>query len=135
VLSWIAKRFDKAVDVIEKQHAIDDVLRELGEYLTDHNERIDRILLLILDKLPDNNMSARTRQETSELKRDTIKSRIRSLQVQLKKHQANLNWLEEQSAKYGPNVTLEITNGIIYEREKISELEQEIDYLKKEIDG
>ena len=133
VLAWVASRFDKAVDAIEKWQAVDDVLREMSSSLVDYFEQTDRLLLLILDKLPDDETSTRVKQETSELRRQTIKSRIHSLQVQLKKHQDNLNWLEEKAAEYGTSVTLEITNGITYEQEKIKEIEQEISYLKQQL--
>lgn len=131
VLSWIAKRFDKAVDVIEKQHAIDDVLREFGEYLADSIDRIDRIMLLILERLPADNISPRAKQETSELLQETIESRKRSLKRQLLDHQGSLNALEEKSAKYGINVPLEVTNGIIFEKEKIKRLKDEFALLRE----
>ena len=134
VLSWIAKRFDRAIDIIEQQQSIDDVLRELSEYLTENVERIDNMLLLILEKLPDEQASPRVRRETAELRTQTIKSRVRSLYIQLQKHQKNLNWLEEQAANYGPNVTLEITNQITFERETTKKLQKEIDYLNQQIE-
>lgn len=131
VLAWIAGRYDKMMDSVEKQQAVDDVLRELSDYLTGSVDRIDRILLLILDRLPERNVSPRIRQETDALKRETIRSRIKSVQTQIIQHQKNLNWAEEQGALYGPESTLDITNKIIWEREKIQELQQEIDYLKQ----
>lgn len=134
VLSWIAQRFDKAVDAIEKWQAVDDVLRETSDYLTENFDRLDHLLLLILEKLPDSDASPRVRRETAELRKQTIESRINSLQVQLRKHQNNLNWLEEKAAEYGASVTLEITNQTIFEQEKIKEIEQEICYLKKQLE-
>lgn len=132
VLIRIASRFDKAVEQIEKMQGIDDVVRELGDYLTANIDRLDRMMLLILEKLPDRGVSERVKQETAELRQETIKNRIRSLRIQIKQHQSNLNWAEEQAAQYGPTVTLEITNKIIWEREKIKELQAELDYLRQQ---
>lgn len=132
VLAWIAGRYDKILDSVEQHAKIDDVLRELSEYLTDSVDRIDRILLLILEKLPDHDASPRVLRETDALKRETINSRIKSLKVQIAQHQKNLNWAEEQAALYGPEVTLDITNKIIWEREKIAQLQHEINYLKND---
>jgi chromosome segregation ATPase len=130
-LQWIASRFDKAVDRIEAQQALDDVLRELSDYLTSNIDRIDRMLLLILEKLADPH-SERVRRETGELRQETIDNRLRSLRAQLKQYQNNLNWLEEQAANYGTNVSLEIRNQITWTRQKINDIQNEISLLKGE---
>lgn len=133
VLSWIASRFDKAIDRLEAQQSIDDVLRELSEYLTSNIDRIDRMLLLILDRQPDRpNLPERIRRETAELKQETIDNRITSLRAQLARHHDNLNYLEEQAANYGPNVTVEIKNQIEWTKAAINQIEQAIKDLQKQ---
>lgn len=133
ILSWIANRFDKAVDAIERQQAIDDVLREMDGYLHNNFDRIDRTLLLILEKLPEEKSSRRLQKETNRLRQETIKNRVESLRKQLKQYYFNLNWLEEQSAKFGINVSLEITSQIIETKEKIIAAEEEVRYLQEEL--
>lgn len=133
VLAWVANRFDKATDAYEHQAAIDDVLKELSDYLAKNFDRIDQLLLLILEKLPDDKSSKRIKQQTNNLRKQTIESRIESLKNQLKQQYHNLNWLEEQAAQFGVNVTLEITSQIIRARERIAEIEDEIKYLKEEL--
>lgn len=44
----------------------------------------------------------------------------------LEQHQRNLNYLEEQAAKYGPDVPLALHNALITEREAIKKLEGEL---------
>lgn len=134
VLAWIASRFDKATDALEKQAAIDDVIRELDKRLTEDFDHINQVLLLLLERLPDKGASQRITYQTNQLKKQTIDNRVRSLKTQLSQQHANLNWLEEQSAKYGSSVTLEITNSIIFTKEKIQEITEELHYLKEELE-
>jgi hypothetical protein len=131
VLSWIASRFDKAIDTIERQQSQDDILRELGEYLTGSIDRIDRVLLLLLKRLDHPKLSDRDRRETAELEIDTLHNQIHSLKIQKKRHQSNLNYLEEQAAIYGPSVTLEIKNKIEWTKAEIVELDQRIRELEQ----
>lgn len=134
VLAWIASRFDKAVDALDHQSSIDDVIRELDEHLDQEFDRINQALLLILEKLPDERGNKRIKAQTDHLRRQTIESRITSLKNQLFKQQRNLNWYEEQAASYGPNTTIEITNSIIGTRERLKELNDEMVYLRSELD-
>ncbi|MBD3260795.1 MAG: hypothetical protein GF334_03825 [Candidatus Altiarchaeales archaeon] len=109
VLSWIASRFDKAVDQLEDFMSIDDVLREQGQYLVETLDRFDQMFLLILERLPpleeNGNISAadmeRITSQTAQLKKDAIDNRIKSLRVQIDQCWKNINKLEEQSALYG----------------------------------
>ncbi len=133
ILSWIASRFDKAVDALEKQAAIDDIIREQDEYLNSSFDRIDKTLLLILERLQNKQESKWTRQETNRLRAETIKSRLESLRKQLKQYQGNLNWLEEQEARYGAETTLQLTNQLIATKEKIGEIDEEVKYLEGEL--
>lgn len=133
ILSWIASRFDKAVDALEKQAAIDDVIREQDEYLSASFDRIDKTLLLILERLQNRQESKWTRQETNRLRAETISSRLDSLRKQLRQRQANLNWLEEQEARFGSETTLQLTNQLIATRERIGEINEEVKYLEDEL--
>lgn len=130
VQSWIASRSDKAIDKLEAQPPIDDVLRELSDYLTSNIDRVDRMLLLILEKMPEGRYSERIKQETAELRRETIDNRIRSLKLQLRQHTENLNSLEEQAAMYGMAIPQEIKNQIDWEKKKIGNIKEEMEYLK-----
>lgn len=126
VLSWIASRFDKAIDRIESQQALDDVLRELQDYLTGNIDRIDRMLLLILEKLADPN-SERVQRETGELRREAVANRVRSLRLQRQQYYDNLNAWQEQAASYGE--TPEIRNHVSAIQRKIREIDEEIKTL------
>lgn len=132
ILQWIANRFDRAVDTIEKQQAIDDVVRELSDYLTNSIDHIEQVLVVLLEQ-SSGHPTKYTKQQTDKLLSETLKNRVRSLRLQIKQHQSNLNWAEEQAAQYGPEITLEITNKIIWEREKISELTSELEYIQDQI--
>lgn len=133
VLSWIASRFDKAIDQVERQPAIDDVLRELSDYLTGSIDRTDRLLLLILERLPERkNEPEHIRTQTAELKRETIENRLISLRLQRKQYTANLNWLEEQAATYGAAVTVEIRNQIQWTKDKLAKIDNDIGDLQRE---
>lgn len=109
------------------------MIRELDKRLTEDFDHINQVLLLLLEKLPDKGASKRVIAQTNELKRQTIENRLRSLKSQVKQHTINLNWLEEQSALFGANVTLEITNQIIWTKEKIRAITDEITYLDEEL--
>lgn len=132
VLQWVANRFDRAVDHIERQQAIDDVIRELSEYLTNSIDHIEQVLIVLLEQSSGQSTS-RTKQETDRLLQETLKNRMRSLKLQIGQHQANLNWAEEQAAMYGPNVTMDITNKIIWEQRKLEDLHKEYEYIKKQV--
>jgi len=129
VLAWIASRFDKAVDLIEDFARVDDVIRELNEYLAEEFEQINEALLALLDYLEC--QPGHTDISTGPLKTDMVEKRLASLRRQLLKHQSNLNYLEEESAEYGPSVPLGITNNIIREKEIIEELQQKIEEFRR----
>ena len=129
VLAWIASRFDKAVDLIEDFAKVDDVIRELNEYLAEEFEQINEALLALLDYLEC--QPGETAIDTGELKVDMAEKRLASLRRQLSRHQSNINYLEEQSAEYGPSVPLSITNDLIRERESVAGLKRKIEELKR----
>ena len=135
VLKWIASRSDKATDYLEDLLAIDDVIREQMDYQMERDERINRILIEILNVIGElattGRISEKTRCSTAELNREVVEDTISSLQRQRREFQKNLNILEEQAAPYGFNVPLEKQNEIDWHKEKISQLEQRIADLKK----
>jgi hypothetical protein len=132
VLQWIANRFDRAVDAIEKQQAIDDIIRELQDYLTTSQDRIDRMLLLILERLPEkSDLPVWAKRETAELKQQTIESRLKSLQLQKAQFNNNLNTFEEQAAQYGFLVPIELKNKIEWSQDKLRKIDDELEYLRK----
>jgi len=133
VLQWVAHRFDRAVDHIERQQAIDDVIRELSEYLTNSIDHLEQVLIVLLEQSSGQSTS-RTKQETDRLLQQTLKNRLRSLKLQIGQHHANLNWAEEQAAMYGPNVTMDITNKIIWEKRKLEDMQKEYEYIKKQVE-
>jgi len=131
VLSWIASRFDKAVDAVESFASIDDVIRELSNYLTGELDQIYKILLVILDQLDTETPNVAGKKMTDELRAEIVDGRVRSLKNQLKQHQQNVNQLEEQSAIYGASTPLGITNQIIRQKRKVAEIEAELAYFAK----
>jgi hypothetical protein len=124
VLAWIASRFDKAVDLIEDFARVDDVIRELNEYLIEEFEQVNQALLALLDYLECQPGS--TKIQTGELKTNIVESRLASLRRQLTRHVSNINYLEEESAHYGPSVPLSITNDLIRERDIVRDIEAKI---------
>lgn len=130
VQSWIASRSDKAIDRLEEQAPIDDVLRELSDYLTSNIDRIDRMLLLILEKMPEGRYSEQIRQETAELRQETLTNRVRSLKIQLRQHADNLNDLEEKAARFGMTIPQDLDNQIKYERRKIDDIKAEMAHIQ-----
>jgi chromosome segregation ATPase len=132
VLSWIASRFDKAVDTIERQQAIDDVLRELEEFLANSLNRIDETLLHILERLPEPRDPV-VKRKTAELLQSTIDSTIRSLKVQQATYQRNLNELNEEVAMYGFAVPVEKRNQVKWYQDKLKKIEEDLVYYQHKL--
>jgi hypothetical protein len=134
VLSWVASRFDKAVDLIEAQAPLDDIIRELQDYLVKSNERIDKSLLLILERLPDNaNVSQHSRRVTNQLRLDTLSARIESLKKQASILHTNLNDLEEQAAMFGfGQVPVHLRNQMNGNREQLANVAEELEFYEDE---
>jgi len=125
------------IHVITNQLAgVDDVLRETSEYLVENFARIDESLLLILRKL--NGDGKLTKAQRDDIKRDTkeleaqaIKSRIRSLRIQILQHQENLNRLEEKQSREGDDFAT--TNEIIRQQRFINEKQEKILELERDL--
>ena len=63
-----------------------------------------------------------------------LEQRIDSLKRQLDVHIRNLNVLEEQSAKFGLDSPVSLSNQIAVQRETIVKLEEELSYLETQLD-
>lgn len=60
---------------------------------------------------------------------DDAAERSRSLRAQLRIHKGNRDYLEEQAANYGPDIPLKLHHDIEAERQKILQLEAELNQL------
>lgn len=99
----------------------DDVLREfLGTVI----ERLEEIK----DEIPS---KEELHQITRELEQQRIRDHIRSLQVTISQQYANKDRLTEESAKYGANVPLELTNHIISISVEIDKLKSELGHFRE----
>ncbi len=128
----LGDKFAQALTALEKYQQIDDIIRELSEEVPSHLDRIDRLLLLIIDRLSTTTpVDHHQRKLTSELREEVFGSRRRSIMKQMLQTQSNLNQMEEQAAEYGHHPPLEVTNHIIKLRENFNALEQELDYFTK----
>lgn len=117
-LHTIVKAFDKCVNYLV---VTDDLLRE---FLAEVIDRLDRIE----DEIPG---KEELHQITHELEQQRIRDHIRSLQTTISQQYANKDRLTEESAKYGANVPLEITNHIISISVEIDKLKSELGHFRE----
>ena len=99
----------------------DDLLRE---FLAEVIERIDKIEEEIPGK-------EELHQITRQLEQQRIRDHIRSLQTTISQQYANRDRLTEESARYGANVPLNITNHIISISVEIDKLKSELGHFRE----
>jgi len=125
----VSESLQRFVDVFERclNYLIvtDDLFRD---YLSDFLVKLDQIK----DEMPDKD---EIHHITRELEQNRFRSHIRSLQVAISQQYENRDKLMEQSAMYGAEPPIEVTNKIIAISVTIDKLESELGHYRSLLNG
>jgi chromosome segregation ATPase len=142
VLSIFSSQFYKNVDrldeitfdLLKERATIDDIIRELNDYLVSRDDKFERIFLVILEYISKNgNVSEQVKRRTAELFGDVLQDHLTHLRFQLKTHMQNLDKARDTAARQGMNVSTEIQNEIEWETTKINEIREEMAVVDRQI--
>jgi hypothetical protein len=125
-LHTLADKFSQALIVFEESQQRDSIARETTEELSASLDRIERLLLIILNK------RGRPDKSTKELEYELIAEHIKSLRTRIFQERLNLDRLLERAAEYGRETPLHIVNQVEKTRTALDELQAELDYFLQE---
>lgn len=137
----IAKALRELFKVVDELKKSVDSLVSIGEmyqqclgYLVVTDDLLREFLAEVINRLEhiEHEMPGKEElhQITHELEQQRIRNHIRSLQTTISQQYANKDRLTEESAKYGANVPLEITNHIISIGVEIDRLKSELGHFR-----
>lgn len=126
-VNQLADRFTQALIVFEELQQRESIHRETILELSATLDRIERLLLILLNK-----KNGRQKKTTEELEIELLNEHIKSLRTRIFQERLNLDRLLERSSEYGREVPLHITNQIEATKATINELQTELKYFLQE---
>ena len=125
-LNKLNKTFEKALIAFEQSQVSIAVFKEVTEEFPQSLDRIERLLLVLVDLLKD---QIKNKKATNELRSGLIKSRRHSLMRQISQVQANINEREELKADYGIDVPVHLINEIKKLKKLLDGLREEYEFF------